>query len=130
MLHKRRKGLAIVDSKRGILVVSPDKKTFILPGGGAGFFERRKRAAVRELREETGLKAIEVKYLFTDIGPDWKNHRGKMVRDYCKVFLVKAEGVPKPKHEMKRIAFWKSGSRINLGDYSRKLIERYLKDRG
>ncbi len=126
MVKQGRKGIAIVECSNGILVVSPDNKTFILPGGGARFFERRKSAAVRELQEEAGLKCLEAKYLFTDIGPNWKNHRGEEVKDYCKVFLIKAGGIPSPNSEIKKIAFWKPGSKLRLGDYSRKLIKEYL----
>ena len=64
MTYKRRQGLAIVDTKEGILVVSGRKKNFILPGGGASKGESREGAAIRELKEETGLIAYSCEFPF------------------------------------------------------------------
>src|SRR3989344_4544949 len=63
----RRRGTAIVDTPKGILVCSGRRKIFLLPGGGTErkSKESRRKAAMRELREETGLKAYSSKYLFT-----------------------------------------------------------------
>ena len=128
MTQKRRKGVAIVETKKGILVGAIDK-TFILPGGGAKRRESRKKAAIRELEEETGLRTKSIKYLFEDYGIKWKNHKGKWIKNHSKVFLIEAEGIPKPSHEMKKIGFWKPESKINLGIGSRMIIERYLKEK-
>ena len=122
---KRRKGVAIVDTKKGILVGSIND-TFILPGGGAKPWESRKRAAMRELREETGLKTKKIKYLFKDVGIKWHDHKGKLIQNYSKVFLIEAEGIAKPGHEIKKITFWNPKSKIKLGEGSRKIIEMYL----
>jgi 8-oxo-dGTP diphosphatase len=51
----RRRGTAIVETKKGILVVSGHGKVFMLPGGAANHKESRLQAAIRELQEETGL---------------------------------------------------------------------------
>lgn len=63
----RRKGVAIVDTNKGILV-GAIHDTFILPGGGAKLGESRKKATIRELHEEAGLKTKKIKYLFRDVG--------------------------------------------------------------
>ena len=63
MTRIRRKGVAIVDTPKGILVVAISD-IFILPGGGAKPWENRKKAAIRELYEETGLRTKKIKYLF------------------------------------------------------------------
>jgi len=76
MTYKRRQGLAIVDTKEGILVVSGKKRIFILPGGGAGKGESRKRATIRELREETGLIAYSCKFLFYHRGSKHRSYKG------------------------------------------------------
>ena len=63
MTRIRKKGIAIVETRKGILVVSGNnKKIFGLPGGGADKGESRRRAASRELREETGLKTKSSKF--------------------------------------------------------------------
>jgi hypothetical protein len=62
-ISSRRRGTAIVDTKQGILVTAGRNKVFLLPGGGANQNESRTQAALRELREETGLKTIHVKFL-------------------------------------------------------------------
>jgi len=127
MIHKRRKGVAIVETKKGILVGAIEK-TFILPGGGAERWETRKKAAIRELYEETGLRTISIKFLFEDKGIKWKNHKGLWVKNYSKVFLIKAKGTPRPRNEIKKISFWKPKSKLNLGRGSKTIIERYLKE--
>ena len=124
----RKKGVVIVDTKKGILVVSVKGRKFILPGGGARGGESRKSAAIRELYEETGLKVKEILYLFSYVGQKWHTASGKSVRDHVKVFLVKVEGIPRPRHEVKHISFWKSGSTLNITTGTERVIERYLKD--
>ena len=126
MSNKRRKGVAIVETKRGILV-GAIKDTFILPGGGARPWESRKRAAIRELHEETGLKTKNISYLFSDLGIEWRDHRGRIVRNHSKVFLIEPEGTPRPSHEVKKIAFYKPGSKLKIGVGSKKIIDMYLK---
>lgn len=127
MTPKRRKGIAIVETKKGILV-GAIHGTFILPGGGAERWESRKKAAIRELYEETGLKTKKIKYLFEDVGIKWKDHCGRIIRNHSKVFLVEAEGIPKPRHEIKKIAFYNPESKIKMGEGSKTIIEKYLKD--
>ncbi|MBS3108468.1 NUDIX domain-containing protein [Candidatus Woesearchaeota archaeon] len=128
MSDKRRKGVAIVDTDKGILVVAGRGKRFILPGGGAEKWESRKKATIRELYEETGLKTKNIVYLFRYVGSKWHAHGGKSIRNYAKVFLVESEGNPKPRHEIKYIAFWKTGSNLNLTGGTKKVIEKYLRD--
>ena len=92
MAKIRRRGVAIVESKKGILVVSTNGKKFMLPGGGAKIFESRKKAAIRELYEETGLKIKSIKYFFSYVGKKWHNHRRKLIKNNTKVFLVAEHG--------------------------------------
>jgi 8-oxo-dGTP diphosphatase len=124
----RRKGVALVDSKKGILVVSGRSKIFSLPGGGANKNESRKHATIRELEEETGLKTKSIKYLLSYKGKRWHNHKGISVINYVKVFLVKAEGEAKPKNEIKYIFWWKPDSKINISERTKKIIDEYLKN--
>ena len=128
MSNKRRKGVAIVDTSKGILIVAGRNKKFILPGGGAEKWESRKKAAIRELYEETGLKTKNITYLFRYVGSKWHIHSGKSMRNYTKVFLVESEGNTRPSHEIKYVAFWKTGSNLHLSGGTKKVIEKYLMD--
>jgi ADP-ribose pyrophosphatase YjhB (NUDIX family) len=56
MVFNRRRGTVIVEFPDGILVVSQESESFMLAGGGANKGESRRKAAMRELQEETRLK--------------------------------------------------------------------------
>ncbi|MFA7562470.1 MAG: NUDIX hydrolase [Methanoculleus sp.] len=109
--YDRRRGTAIVDTSKGILVVRQGNAPFLLPGGGAKYKESMIEAAIRELREETGMTAYNVKYLFTF-------HKSK-------IFLIRANGVPKPRHEISQINYYSPGSSLPISYYTKKIIERY-----
>lgn len=126
MVFRRRKGVAIVQTSKGILVVAGRSKRFMLPGGGAEKWESRKKATIRELREETGLRARRIEYLFRYVGNTWRAHSGKIVRNYAKVFLVQAEGTPRPRHEIKYVAYWKPGSKLSLASGTKAVLSKYL----
>ena len=124
----RRRGTAIVETPKGILVTASRNKLFLLPGGGAEKWESRRRATIRELKEETGLKAYSWKYLFTYHEPKYsEGGKKRKIRNLHKVFLVKASGTPKPNyHDVKHIAFWKPNSDINISRTTKKIIDIYL----
>lgn len=103
----------------------------MLAGGAAKKHESRRRAAIRELQEETGLKALESTYLFSYKGVPHKDYKGRgHFRDSHKVFLIKVEGTPKPQKEIKQIAFFKKGSNLKLSYSTREIIERFLAMKG
>jgi 8-oxo-dGTP diphosphatase len=124
MVYTRRRGTAIVDTDDGILVVSKDGRIFTLPGGGARPTESREEAAIRELREETGLEAIDISYLFDFKGVMHEGTRGGFFRNAHKVFIVKATGTPEPRKEIKSIAYY-NGSGPKLTYSAQKIIRRY-----
>jgi 8-oxo-dGTP diphosphatase len=64
-IKRRRRGTAIVETPIGILVVAGRRKLYILPGGGANIGESRTKAAVRELKEETGITAKNIKHIIS-----------------------------------------------------------------
>ena len=120
----RRRGTAIIDTPKGILIAA-HHKTWLLPGGGVNKGESREKAAIRELREETGLRATNCKYLFEYDEPD----DDRKIRNLHKVFLIEAEGKPKPNHhDVHHLAFWKPDSNIVLSSTTRTIVERYLNE--
>lgn len=126
MTKIRRKGVALVESSKGILLVAGRSKKFTLPGGGAGKGESRKKAAIRELHEETGLQATNAKYLFSYTGKQWVTHSGSLVRNHAKVFLIEAIGYCHPRHEIKYVTWYKPNSKINISQRTRDILDRYF----
>lgn len=112
--RRKRRGTALVVTPKGILVVSSDGKIYMLPGGQPDRGERRKDAAIRELREETGLVASSCSFLFEYTSPYY----------YHKVYLITASGEAKPKSEIRYIDYF-TGANIPLFDSYLKMIELY-----
>jgi len=124
-IKKRRRGTALVETEQGILVTAGRGGVFLLPGGGANRGESRTKAAMRELREETGLKPYYVKYLFRHIGKVHKSHGHGYFQDHHTVCLIKAHGTPRPQHEIKHVAFYKPGAGVRISGVTREIIEKY-----
>lgn len=103
---RTRRGTAIVETEQGILVNAMARDSFLLPGGGANFRESRLSAAVRELYEETGLKAFHAMFLFSF--QSRKNDH--------KVFWVQAIGVPRPLSEIERIGYYNNNVITHISD--------------
>ncbi len=111
--------------KKGFLLRQAEVKSFYylvveLTGG-----ESRIRAAMRELREETGLKSYHATYLFRYIGRVHKSHGHGFFRDHHTVCLIKAHGTPSPRHEIKYVAYYKPGREIHISGVTREIIEKY-----
>lgn len=53
MALKRRRGTTIIDTPKGILVVSHNNKTFGLPEGGVEVSESQKQATLRRAKSRT-----------------------------------------------------------------------------
>lgn len=120
----RRRGTALVKTEQGILLVSADGTRFSLPGGAAAKNELRIQAAIRELREETGLCAYSAKYLFCHLG-DVRKRGISYSRNHHKVFLIEAEGTPEPRQEIKVIHFYQLGDSIKMTKSTKTILEKY-----
>lgn len=123
-VRTRRRGTALIETPRGILVVSKDRRTFLTPGGGARRGESRQDAAIRELKEETGMKVVEIAYLFDFTGVTHTGERGGLFRNHHKVYKVTATGVPSPSREIKSVAYY-DGSGPKVSYSAQRIIARY-----
>jgi len=123
-IRTRRRGTALVDTEQGILLVSEDGLRFSLPGGAAEPNELWIQAAIRELREETSLKAYSAVFLFSHMGDIRKRSSGYS-RNHHKVFLIQAEGIPKPTQEIKVIQFYHPGDDFKLSKSTQIILDRY-----
>lgn len=120
MGYRQRRGTAIVETDKGILVTAGHGKVFITPGGGAKRNESRMQAAIRELKEETGLEPYFAMALFRFTGPQHRTHQ-----DLHTVYYIKAKGTPRPKHEVKHVAFYASDSDTRLSSSTKEIISRF-----
>jgi 8-oxo-dGTP diphosphatase len=111
---KRRRGTVIVDTLRGILVVSHDNRTFYLPGGGAEKGESQKTAAIREIKEETSLETVACRFLF----------KYESLTDNHEVFLIETSGIAKPSNEIKYIDYFK-GSNLKVSNATWEILQLY-----
>jgi 8-oxo-dGTP diphosphatase len=119
MMHsfpKRRRATAIVECPDGILVVLMRYMAGSLPGGGVKPGETDEAAMIRELREETGLIALETVFLF---------RHESTARDHA-VYWVRAEGEPAACGEIDQIAYYHEGAALKLSPESRKIVDRFL----
>jgi 8-oxo-dGTP diphosphatase len=120
----RKRGTAIVDTDRGIVLVSNSSRLYILPGGGAKKEESRMDAAIRELKAQTGLEVKNCRYLFSFDEPE-----DKKLRNLHEVFLIEVSvEVPKPPKDKKHIEYWHEGSKLHIGNSSKLIIDRYMSE--
>ncbi len=128
-LRKRRRGTALVETPKGILLVSENGKKYNLPGGAAKNGESRKDAALRELEEETGLKGDECTYLFEFEGRIQRDIKGGFFKDTHKVFLIKTSGTAQPQNEVHHVAYT-SDPQAKMQHNTKRIIEKYFEGRG
>jgi len=125
IIHRRR-GTAIIQTPKGILLTADKNKLYCLPGGGAESGEPVKDAIIREVEEETGLKPKYTRYLFRHVGTPYKKDSGVFVKDFNTVFLVKADGIPRPMNEVKKIGYYTPNSNLKIYKSQKEIIDRFL----
>ncbi len=116
---KKRRATIIFENENGILLTRISNEPWLLPGGQAEYNEPRIIAAIRELYEETKLKAIDVQYLF-----DFES-----TYYHQKVFLIKADGIPVPSHEVSAFNYYHPQNPelfLDISKSSFEIIKRYL----
>jgi len=124
----RRRGTAIVETRRGILLTAGRRgRPFILPGGGAEKGESRFVAALRELTEETRLLPYAAEIIFRHKGKIAPTMSGKhRFQDHHTVCLVRASGTPRPGGgDAKRIAWYYPGCDVRISATTREIVDRY-----
>jgi 8-oxo-dGTP pyrophosphatase MutT (NUDIX family) len=116
---KKRRATIIYENQNGILLTRISNEPWLLPGGHAEHSEPRIIAAIRELYEETKLKAIDVQYLF-----DFES-----TYYHQKVFLIKADGIPEPSNEVSFFNYYHPlNSKLfpEISKSSLQIIQKYL----
>ena len=113
----RHRATALVVREGNVLLLrEPKDVDFSLPGGGIEDGEPSPVALRRELREETGLNASMVEYLF-----DYCDFWGLDGSDYWgqihSVFLVHASGEVSLSHEHVEFEWWDGRSDLPVWDY-------------
>lgn len=111
--YDNRRGSVLVETDKGVLLVSSSGGYYRLPGGKPKKGEASIQTAIRELREETGLRAYYVNYLF-------KFHASK-------IFRIRAKGKPTPSSEIHHFAYYKPGKEmdVKVSYNTRKILSKY-----
>jgi calcineurin-like phosphoesterase family protein len=84
---------------------------------------------MRELREETAMYAYNARFLFRYMSGVNRAKNGKRWRDHHTVCLVKAFGKPRPRHEIKHIAYYTPGCNVLVSKTTKAIIDKYLSEK-
>jgi len=124
---RRRRGTAIVETDKGILLTSGNGRIFILPSGGAKRGETRIEASLRELIEETRLKPYLVEIIFRHLGKVKPTMSGRgYYQDHHTVCLVKATGKAiLGGRDAKYIAYYYPGCNVRVSTATQEIIDKY-----
>lgn len=117
--NKRSRASVIVETRDGILLARMRRGRFMLPGGGVDPGEQPISAAIRELKEETGLDSRSAVFLFEHESPHYRHH----------VFHVEAQGIAEPRSEIVEVGVFCPEVRREVSDSTARIIERFLSGR-
>ena len=114
-LRKRATAVVIKDGKV-LLVRDKGKQKFSLPGGGIHRGEPTLSAAIRELYEETGLRATKaIRLRDCDYKGSKNEHR---------VCLIEANGEVRLKHEIDKFVWWDMKQTLPVYPYVRYILSK------
>jgi 8-oxo-dGTP diphosphatase len=114
---KRRRATVIAEQDGKILLVrEKDANRFSLPGGGIERGESVMEAAIRELREETGLSAVKSEYLF--------DHEGQTQNHKVVWALVRGQ-IALQKKELSEFKWWDSRENASLLDSAKTILDKF-----
>ena len=98
---------------------------FGLPGGRIEDDETAAQAAVRELREETGLRVTKVEYLF-DYLEDWSADGNDYAAQRHSVCHVEVEGEVRYGTEIDRHLWWDMIAKVPVRKHMRPILEKVV----
>ena len=114
----RERATVVVSRAGRVLLVRDVDPKFSMPGGGIEPGESPADAAVRELFEETGLRATRTEGLFVFETGIHRHH----------VFLVEAEGDVKMGHEISEFRWWDAKADMPVYGHVAVILERLRAD--
>lgn len=116
MTTPRKRATAIVLRGGSVLLVRDSGgRSFSLPGGGIEPDELPVSAVIRELREETGLEARKVEFLFAHLGKANEHS----------VFLVEAAGEVRPSREVGAFLWWNGRDPVSANLHVHDILHTY-----
>lgn len=126
--------VAVLDCDRALLVrraVAPDAGAWAIPGGFLEHDEPARAAAVRELREETGVRVDPAALRLVDTALEPLDERTLLVVRYA-VERTEATGEPRPGSDAAAARFWSLDALDDAGepvrDTHRPTLERLLSE--